>query len=58
MHNSKTGRVDYKLNPFKILEVRFTHDFFNDGFYRKIKISPTLSSQSEMKNHNLIFKPR
>ena len=57
MHNSKTGRVDYKLNPFKILEVRFTHDFFNDGFYRKIKISPTLSSQSEMKNHNLIFKP-
>jgi len=56
MYNSKTGRVDYKLNPIKILEVRFTHDFFNDGFYRKIKISPTLRSQSEMKNHNLIFK--
>ena len=37
MHNSKTGRVDYKLNPFKILEVRFTHDFLMMVFTEKSK---------------------
>ena len=54
--NFKRDIIDFRLNSVKVLEVLFKHDFFDDGYFKKIEIIPSVKTRITLKNHNLVFK--